>query len=361
MPDNRTFSNKMQDFGLALSGDNRALQNVQFQRSREEDRKRQEAQGRQQRTQQLSADRKRIAAQDFRDIGIAINSGQIDQAKTRINDRLRVGSMLPDFDAVSSQHVKDLLDAGDTKGASEFLNFSDQVAVSGGFLQAAPKPESFVLGPEDIRFENGEEVARGMGKPVAVQEVVAPIPEAVIQNLSPEDQEIAREVYATAGGNNAGLNAMSGFIEAQAVASEAKITTDKARGMQLKAIGLASNILANDETVDVVGSIQGRGGNNMFDPENTQAIADIEELSNMLTADNLSMMSGVLSESDIKIIASVAGGGLDRRRSDKVFMKRVEGVLLSLAQGQEFTAEDLSIMSNEQLTQYKSVLERAGR
>lgn len=365
MADTRNWSDKLGDFGMALGGDFGALQGVRDRRALDEDRKRQEAGSRQQRSLELSEDRKKIAAQDFRNIGIAVDSGQIDEAKTRINERLRIGAMLPDFDAVSSQRIKDLLDSGDIQGASKLLSFADELAVSGGFLEATQRPESFVLGAEDIRFENGVEVARGMGKRAPSVKPVAPVPQSIIESLPVEIRAQAVEAYNTAGGDNAGLNAINSLASNRAATQAEEVesaavteTANKARGIQLNAIGLASSILSNPETTDVVGSFQGRGVNNMFDPENTQAVADIEELANILTGENLDIMSGVLSETDIKIIRSIAGGGLDRRRSDTQFMKRVEDILFSLATAQEFTPEELQTLDTDQLLKYREVLQK---
>ncbi len=50
----------------------------------------------------------------------------------------------------------------------------------------------------------------------------------------------------------------------------------------------------------------------------------INQLKSILTAENMDIMTGVLSESDIKIIAAIAGGGLDVGGSDKAFIKELE-------------------------------------
>lgn len=42
----------------------------------------------------------------------------------------------------------------------------------------------------------------------------------------------------------------------------------------------------------------------------------LNQLRSILTAENLGLMTGVLSETDLKVISDIAGGGLSLKRSD---------------------------------------------
>lgn len=101
----------------------------------------------------------------------------------------------------------------------------------------------------------------------------------------------------------------------------------KAATFQGRAVRLLDNILNNPELNDVLGSIEGDdssffGITVRSDGEST-AIADIEEVEAILTSDNMSLMTGVLSESDIKILKNLSSGALNRKRSEARFIKDV--------------------------------------
>jgi len=123
----------------------------------------------------------------------------------------------------------------------------------------------------------------------------------------------------------------SGIKASRAVREKQK--ADK-KGLQFKdkAIHLLKKIKSSDQIGDVTGSIEGSYDLRASQSE-TDLISDIKEASNILLADNLKMMSGVLSESDIKILRDVAAGGLDRKRSKKEFISNVDRILKALQSG----------------------------
>lgn len=102
------------------------------------------------------------------------------------------------------------------------------------------------------------------------------------------------------------------------------------RENKLRGIQLVNRILDNKELKAVIGGMEGSHSidsrQHMFDQLEINAIADIENLADILTGDNLGMMSGVLSESDMKIIANIAGGGLNRQRSLEVFKADIKDI-----------------------------------
>jgi hypothetical protein len=128
----------------------------------------------------------------------------------------------------------------------------------------------------------------------------------------------------------------SGLKQAAVVRAEQQRLV-KASGFQDRGLELLNRIIANPNLADVLGSVEGAIDIRLDDDE-AELIADIEEAGNIFTAENMSLMTGVLSESDIKILANLAGGGLNRKRSigqftadvtqmaDKLSSKKVQTV-----------------------------------
>tara|TARA_R110000803_G_scaffold95745_1_gene163850 strand:- start:2000 stop:2740 length:741 start_codon:yes stop_codon:yes gene_type:complete len=112
----------------------------------------------------------------------------------------------------------------------------------------------------------------------------------------------------------------------------------KGDGFRQRALDVVDRLLLNDELDDVTGSEDGKdesfipfGGQKFRGDNESDAIADIKEVGDILTGDNLDIMSGVLSESDISIIRNLAAGGLIRTRSDKRFRADLEELRTKLS------------------------------
>ena len=173
---------------------------------------------------------------------------------------------------------------------------------------------------------------------------------SVLSNLYPDasQEELDRLILTVNQANDVetGLGLASTLRESQ----EVKL---KGRRVKENALTLAKRILDNKELTAVTGSIEGRGqlGDRSYrhDELETNAIIDINNLRDMLTADNLKMMSGVLSETDIKIIANVAGGGLERQRSPDAFkvglQEIINGLTLDLEGGLRIRGQETPIGS----------------
>lgn len=114
----------------------------------------------------------------------------------------------------------------------------------------------------------------------------------------------------------------------------------KAKGFQTRAIELLSSIIDSPDIGDVTGSLEGAYDFRPFSDDESSLIADIEEAGNILTADNLSLMSGVLSESDIKILKNLAGGGLIRTRGTERFKADVTKLRDKLSSAMVVTADE---------------------
>ena len=100
-----------------------------------------------------------------------------------------------------------------------------------------------------------------------------------------------------------------------------------------RSLYLVGNILANDELDDVVGSSEGKYGGSeqpsgafpviggFISDKEAEAIADIEEITNILTVPAMELMTGILSESDLKLLKTISGGAFTRTRGSERFKK----------------------------------------
>ena len=114
----------------------------------------------------------------------------------------------------------------------------------------------------------------------------------------------------------------------QRAAQKASVMTDRS-------LYLANNILDNVELSDVIGSSEGKYGGTDQDSGpmwgvggfisdfEAEAIADIEEITNILTVPAMEIMTGILSESDLKLLKTISGGAFNRTRGIDRFKKDV--------------------------------------
>jgi hypothetical protein len=249
-------------------------------------------------------------------------------------------------------------------------------------LSTGDRFQSRLLTPEEeaqkarIATAGKSDVNVSVGGDDPVKEVVTP--PALLEGLSPDVAAKHDATYKAAGGGKDGLDALNklsntlseqdrrassrgilktSFPQAdeaemsqlQAVMDAAKTTEDglkqaqvlredqrktkKANNLKGRAVELLSKIVEHPELNDVLGPLEGGVDLRLFSDGEAELIADIEEVENILTAENLSLMSGVLSESDISILKSIAGGGLNRKRSEERFKSDVGKMINSLSGG----------------------------
>lgn len=292
-------------------------------------------------------------------------------------------------DSTESEQALQLAQAGNFEELNQGLDNLFQVGVTTGFLKAEPVTKAaadFTLRPGQTRFgPGGEQIASVAAKAVTDESATkAIIPPVLLQGLDPGVANKGAAAFEAAGGGDKGLTAFQKIVDAgteqqrrlaspqilkesfpratpaelvqlQSTMDAAKTTetglksaakvreeqrrTKKAKGFQERAIQLLDSILANDELDDVLGSIEGAIDFRLQDSE-SELIADIEEAGNILTADNLNLMSGVLSETDIKILKNLAGGGLNRKRSVDRFTKDVTSIRDKLSSQLVVTIDD---------------------
>uniref|UniRef100_UPI0030ECAB20 hypothetical protein n=1 Tax=Neptuniibacter pectenicola TaxID=1806669 RepID=UPI0030ECAB20 len=228
------------------------------------------------------------------------------------------------------------------------------------------KPEpGFTLSAGQKRFDaQGNEIASAPKTETAPNQGRAQIPKVLLEGLSPALSEKASAAYDAAGGGKDGMVAyqrqidkgteqekrtsspailqanfpkasraemaqLQGAMDAAktteaGLKAAAKVRSEqrrlvKAKGFQTRAIELLEIIASSPDLGDVTGSIEGAYDIRPFSDDESSLVADIKEAGDILTADNLSLMSGVLSESDIKILQNLAAGGLIRTRSTARF------------------------------------------
>jgi hypothetical protein len=147
----------------------------------------------------------------------------------------------------------------------------------------------------------------------------------IIQSSFPNASDAERTQLQAA--MDAAKNTESGLKEAAKIRTEQR-RLKKAKGFQERAVFLLDKVLNNPELNDVIGSSEGKDegflfGDKIRSDKEAEAIADIKELESILTAENLSLMTGVLSETDIAIIRSLGAGALIRTRGEDRFIEDV--------------------------------------
>jgi len=226
-------------------------------------------------------------------------------------------------DSSGERMVLEAINNGDYESANQMLDSVISTAQRFGAVSIPKTPErnTAVVKPGDklVDADTGASIADN--------------PEGVSSSV--DVKALLKRQYPTA--NDAEIDQLSATVEGAKTTAdgmkqagkkwEAIETTKKGNKVIDRAKYLLERLRANPELKNVVGSLEGSGwigSNTWLDKEESNAVADINELRNILTADNLDMMTGVLSESDIAIIADVAGGGLTRTRDDKTFLGEID-------------------------------------
>lgn len=227
---------------------------------------------------------------------------------------------------------------------------------------------------DKVRAEDRDYQAQAAAQNASVQ--AQGLPPALTKGMSAEQAEQASAIYGAAGGGKEGLKAIkeqmgsvgnmsdkrsypkmieenfpeatrkekrnilaamktakdaSSAFEKGTELREKQIKATKGLAYTIRAKSLVERIIKNKELDDVVGPIEGKM-NLIQSGAESDAIADIEEVRNILTADNLDLMSGVLSETDIQLLANMSSGRLTRDRTEATFMEDAKGLLNEINQ-----------------------------
>ena len=185
----------------------------------------------------------------------------------------------------------------------------------------------------------------------------------IFPNTSPGDFAALENVVRSAASIDEGVVLATKLRETQVKEEKSAVFADRA-------IELLERVIGDDELPDVTGSLEGGligdVASNVLNIGGGEVnlIQDIAELRDLLTADNLNIMSGVLSETDIKIIANLASGGLNRKRTLKAFTEDATRILnkMKTAQAKRPEQSDSAKLLNALIieeTAVKTLISRA--
>lgn len=311
----------------------------------------------------LDKERKQAFFDDALASSKLVEAGFIGKAIERLENRLI------DIDKLGGDPSETLegLQVLREQGPGAFLKLVEPTLIlgrSGGFLPTDPTVSQLdqakiaKLQAETTKIERGDTATKK-------------IPVALLKDLSPSTRAKASAAFDAAGGGKDGVSAFNAQVvlsntsaqredapqllrasypnatpleltQLQAAVDGAKtvesglkqadgIRTEqrrlkKAEGFQNRAVQLLEGILDNEELDNVIGSIEG-AIDFRFDDAESELIADINETQNILTTDNMDLMTGVLSESDIQILKNLSSGALSRKRTSKRFKKDARELL----------------------------------
>lgn len=313
-------------------------------------------------------------------------------AENLVNIGVRQGLIKPE--TVAEQEKGFTLGSGQQRFDAQGNLIASGVAPAKKLSSIQQKVEAEGIDPfSEAGQARAREINLGSRTDPSLKVEAAVIPEVLLTGLSDEVAAKSSAAFSSAGGGKDGLKAFQEIVDkgteqerritspkilkasfpkaSQAELTQLQATMDSAKttqeGLKLagklrveqrrdkkgkvfqdRAVELLTGILSNDELDDVLGSIEGSVDFRLQDSE-AELIADIEEAGNILTADNLSLMSGVLSETDIKILKNLAGGGLIRTRSLERFTSDVTKLRDKLAASPIVTADETEGLRNSTL------------
>lgn len=277
-------------------------------------------------------------------------------------------------DLTELEPVLELARSGDIAKVRSGAKNIVEVGVRQGIIKAPSQKQEqqFTLGEGQQRFDPSGRLIAQVAPRAAAREAAkeqAVIPQVLLSGLDPNLAERGAAAFTAAGGGKDGLTAFqkivdqgteqqqraaspqmlkssfpnaspaeseqlqaamdaaktteSGLKEAGKVRDEQRRLT-KAKIFQERAVDLLDNLLSNDELDDVIGSQEGTGkgfffGEQILSDKEAEAVADISELESLLTADNLKLMTGVLSATDLEILIKLSSGALIRTRGEERF------------------------------------------
>lgn len=362
----------LQGLGMGMSGRGAEWAKIQQQeRLMEEQRQAQEAQ----RQKQIQMERLKAHAQDTRSLRMLLEKNKPEAAQRFLQNRI---SYIKEQgqDPRHSMQALEALQSGNTQLVLEDLRNAEMYAVNNGLLQEMATPETRLKrneitdGGQIVEMINGKPVARNIEGYTPEEDKTKqtrPLNPVLLEGLSPQLAHKANAAYEAAGGGKEGFAAFTKMVEKgteqerratapkilseafpkadeaeltqlQSVMNAAKTTEEglkeaskvreeqrrmkKAQVFRDRTVQLLHNILSNDELNDVLGGLEGSVDVGFLRGDNeNDLIADIQEAKNILTVDNLDLMVGVLSESDIKLLKNLSAGALDRTRSESRFVK----------------------------------------
>jgi len=272
--------------------------------------------------------------------------GDLDSIIGLANDRLEMLATFPDADPSDTLQVlrdAEAAKAGDPmaiRNLSMTLAGAARTAERMGLVPQQEAPEEYTLSPGEIRYRGGEQIA---SVPATASEKPSPLSDAGRLARDFELGYISQEQFNALSQQEVSpqptpleavqLERAQAELANAVQTGEAKTAEASDRDMIIKnelirAYELANSLRNKPGLSGAVGPIQGRLP--VFREATADARADLQELGNLLTMANLGRMTGVLSESDIRLIASAASG-LDAVASDARAIQKLNEIVERLA------------------------------
>lgn len=321
---------------------------------------------RDERQQQLDERRQKAMARDAMSVYNSLSDGKYDNAIELIDDRVKSINELGG-DASDTLEIRNLIVSGRLDEARQELGGFLELAMQNGLIEAPKAPEAYTLSPGQARFEGGRQVASlpdnqratqttpytdiaklnadlrsgaisqgdydteraRMSQPTAEQRPPAPLTEIGRINRAVQTGEISQ-----AQGDEM-LNAAIQQQEIELATGQAKVDETANRDQMIlsemtRLYDLSDSLLSNETGLSgATGPISARlpfvGGVASTRQSVSDFKADLEEFRNLLTMSNLGRMTGVLSESDIRLIAS-ASSGISETASEERMREKITAI-----------------------------------
>lgn len=309
------------------------------------------------RQQQLDERRQKAMAQDAMRVYSQLNDGKYDDAIELIDDRVKAINELGG-DASDTLEIRNLIVSGRLDEAQQELGGFLELAMQNGLIEAPKAPEAYTLGPGQVRFEGGRQIAavpanksdQGPLTPIAklrddlmagritqgdfdaemarinqptTQAQPAPITDIGKINRAEQNREITQEQADTM------RNALIQQQEIELATGQAQVDETANRDQMIlsemtRLYDLSNSLLANESGLArATGPVSARIPTLRQDASDFKA--DLEEFQNLLTMANLGRMTGVLSESDIRLIAS-ASSGISETASEERMREKISAI-----------------------------------
>jgi hypothetical protein len=285
-----TFARALQGFGAGLEG-----RGAEFFAAED------------QRQQQLDERRQKAMARDAMRVYSQLNDGKYDDALELIDDRVKSINELGG-DASDTLEIRNLIVSGRLDEAQQELGGFLELAMQNGLIEAPKAPEivpaSSIVNGQVVTRDFDAEMAR-INQPTT-QAQPAPVTDIGRINRAVQTGEITPEQ------GDAMLNAAIQKQEIELATGQAKVDETANRdqmilGEMTRLYDLSGSLLANKSGLArSTGPVSARMPTLRQDASDFKA--DLEEFRNLLTMSNLGRMTGVLSESDIRLIASASSG-----------------------------------------------------
>lgn len=255
------------------------------------DRRKQREQQERQNFMNLERERQQAMFQDGRVINSFLKSGQPQQALNVLSNRLSMIEQLGG-DPTDTMELAGYFERGDYQGATKLLDAFDEAGVMAGFIEPLAREKK----PQVGRFKS-----QVLGNELVITDSATG--DIISTRKAPQSKKEALEQKK--------LQAQVEKAESEAqikalVAETGDQKKDASLQMATEAADLADRISGSENLSNIVGTIDAITP--VFRTSSQDLINDALRLESLLTVDNLKLMSGVLTDRDIKFLTRVGSG-----------------------------------------------------